>query len=450
MASPHAGEPGRDHGHVLPISEAARANRQRPVLLLQGPVGPFFQHLAHALRAMGHPVDRVRFNAGDRLNDTADDAAADLPPYRKLNYQEGREAFVPWLRGLCWRNHYEAIVLFGDQRPPHSMAREVAAEFGIPVICLEEGYVRGGFVTVERGGNNARSVHAGRLPPEAFDEAPPEPVAAHGFSWMLWWAFLSFTWRNVRSSAIEREFNHKKRPTVSEGFHWTRNAWRRYTGYGMDVREARALPEFDLVPLQVTDDAQLGEAADGWSNARLIGTAIESFARHAPKERHLVFKLHPMERGHTRDASVIASLARRWGVGRRVHCVASGSLAALTAKARGMITINSTSGFTALEFGMSLLVLGRAVYRHPALAQCGGTVESINRFWLNDQRADPALAERFVCWLKHSALVPGDYYDPAVAEATARAVAERAIALATNRFRIPMPEVAIESAQARA
>ena len=415
--------------HGRPLRSAAR-----PVLLLQGPVGPFFDHLASAFMAAGHSVDRVRLNAGDRLfvgraRSRGRDGA---PLYRALNYQQGPEAFMPWLRGLCWRNHYAAIVLFGGERPCHAMARQVAAEFGIPVIALEEGYVRSGYVTVERGGNNARSPLVGRRPP-AMPPAAPPPLPAHGFRWMLWYAFLAFTWRNAASWPIERRFNHKKRGTIPEGYYWFRNAWRRYTGYGDSVERVMGLASFDLVPLQVADDAQLGEAADGWTNASLIAECIESLARCAPRERHLVFKLHPMERGHSRDLRLVRALARRWGVSARVHCVAMGSLAALTQEARGMITINSTSGMTALATGRPLLVLGRAVYRHPELAQCGTGPASIDRFWTNDWRTDPAYVERFTRWLTAEALVPGDYYDPAVARSTARAVVDRVKALATER-----------------
>ena len=35
------------------------------VLLLQGPVGPFFSNLAHDLRHAGAEVLKVNFNAGD-------------------------------------------------------------------------------------------------------------------------------------------------------------------------------------------------------------------------------------------------------------------------------------------------------------------------------------------------------------------------------------------------
>ena len=41
--------------------------RDKRVLLLQGPVGPFFRRLATLLRAAGAEVHKVNFNGGDCL-----------------------------------------------------------------------------------------------------------------------------------------------------------------------------------------------------------------------------------------------------------------------------------------------------------------------------------------------------------------------------------------------
>ena len=433
----------REPGTVVDLGTWRGSTHGRPFLLIQGPVGPFFAELSRTLRKRGHPVDRVRLNAADRLFDgPIDISAGDAGAFRSLRFKEGSKAFEPWLRGLCWRNHYAAIVLFGGERPAHKVARTVAAEFGIPVIALEEGYVRNGFVTVERNGNNARSPLAGETPPSDFDAPVPKGTPSKGYRWMLWWAFLSFTWRNVASRRIEREFDHKQRGTISEGFFWLRSAFRYAMGYGDSIDQVLKLPSFDLVALQVSDDAQLGEAADGWDNRKVIAATIESLARHAPRNRHLVFKVHPMERGHTRDLPLIRTLAQRWGVVERVHCVTVGSIGTLAHAARGMITINSTSGFSALHAQRPLLMLGRGVYRHPKLVTCGGDQESIDRFWTSTRAVEPGLAERFERWLKVGALVPGDFYDRAVMAETAERVAARAIELAENGpYRVPVARI---------
>lgn len=49
------------------IEQGMGAFRGRNVLLLQGPVGPFFSRLAHDLELAGASVHKVNFNAGDSL-----------------------------------------------------------------------------------------------------------------------------------------------------------------------------------------------------------------------------------------------------------------------------------------------------------------------------------------------------------------------------------------------
>ena len=43
------------------------------------------------------------------------------------------------------------VILFGSDRPIHSIARDLCKEHEILVLCLEEGYFRPGFVSLEEG-----------------------------------------------------------------------------------------------------------------------------------------------------------------------------------------------------------------------------------------------------------------------------------------------------------
>lgn len=400
----------------------------RRLLLLQGPVGPFFRHLAAELHARGHTIDRVRFNAGDTM------FSGPLPGGGKLyDYREGAALWEDWLDAHLRATPTDAVVLFGSERPQHRTARRVAASLGIPVVAMEEGYVRPGYVTVERDANNWRSPLAGRLPPEGRPErrTPGLDLAGGSFWPMVRWAFLYFGWRNVAQRSRQSELFHKARPNHREAPRWVRNAWRRAT------RRDRVVPRllgelkgrYDLVPLQVADDAQLLEAARGWDNRRLIVATIASFAAHAPADRHLVFKVHPLERGHTRDHRLVRRVAAMHGLRDRVHCIMSGPLGPITRNARGMVVINSTSGLTAIAERKPLLVLGHAIYRNPALARCGEGPRSMDPFWTDEYRGDERLARHYGAWLVREALVPGDFYRSDAMERTARNVADRALAI---------------------
>ena len=47
------------------LSQGLKTFSGKRVLLLQGPVGPFFARLAHDLREVGATVHKVNFHAGD-------------------------------------------------------------------------------------------------------------------------------------------------------------------------------------------------------------------------------------------------------------------------------------------------------------------------------------------------------------------------------------------------
>ncbi|RMH39580.1 MAG: capsular biosynthesis protein, partial [Deltaproteobacteria bacterium] len=142
-------------------------------LLLQGPNGPFFARLAAELRARGARVTKVNFNPGDALFFRGPDAVA---------YREPMERWPAWCARLMDERGIDGVFLYGDCRPLHRQAIEVARARGAAVWVFEEGYLRPDFVTCERGGVNGYS----SMPrdPQVFrreaaalaDLDPPAPV----------------------------------------------------------------------------------------------------------------------------------------------------------------------------------------------------------------------------------------------------------------------------------
>ena len=106
----------------------------KSVLLLQGPVGPFFGELEGALRAAGHSVRRVSFNVGDSLFSSS----VHRPTRLSLTLDE----WESWLKFELSHNTYDSIILFGSSRPAHKMARQIAELLNIRVLSLEEALSR--------------------------------------------------------------------------------------------------------------------------------------------------------------------------------------------------------------------------------------------------------------------------------------------------------------------
>jgi capsular polysaccharide export protein len=399
-------------------------NKNSPrIIFLQGPVGGFFRRAQDQLNANGFDAWRICFNAGDRLYSRGE---------KTMNFSGQPELWRNWFSVLLREHGFDAVVLFGSERLVHRIAIECAEAADIPVLCLEEGYIRPGYVTMEFGGNNWRSPIAGLLPPEEFD-APrrdgPKAVPSSGsFSAMAWSAFQYFTVRGLISTPGERKLFHKhKRTLLSEGFYWFKNYYRKFAHVGRNYRISERLLEhhdkrFFIVPLQVHDDTQLGRAANSWNNQKLILKTIVSFARNAPEDMQLVFKIHPMERGHTRDWNFIRQVSALNDVKDRVHVLDGGSLSLLTRHSAGMITINSTSGLSALHHGVPLAVMGQALYRNEELAFCVGRGIDLDRFWTDGFVAPESVRHRYLSWIHHQCLAGGDFYAKDGMEAAAVAL----------------------------
>ncbi|MFD2237984.1 capsular biosynthesis protein [Aureimonas populi] len=430
---------------ALPVAGggATEAGRVPRVLLLQGPVGPFFRKLQDALNEGGFDAWRVTFNAGDRFFARG---------HKTVNYGERPSRYASWLRALLVDGGFSMVVLFGCARPIHEIARNVCRKLSIPVLSLEEGYFRPGFVTMEEGGNCAASPIAGRLPSED-GQGWTEPVRSDSprssFAQMGRYAAVYYLVHGLLSRRAERRFFHKRERLnlMQEAHCWARSAFRKYADLPRNSACMERLLErhdgqFYLVPLQVPDDGQLHlRFGLGWSNTSVIERLVASFARRAPRATRLVFKVHPIDRGHFDYVGHVQAIAELHGVSGRVDVLSSGSVGLMARHCRGMITINSSSGFSALHHGRPLGVLGRAIYGHEQLVSLLGDDTDIDRFWTEARAAPAALRQEYLGWLRARSLKPGDFYLAEEFAVTAQAVTDWCAAQAKSPSRTAYPPV---------
>lgn len=392
----------RRRGQVL--LEGIRAFAGKRVLLLQGPVGPFFARLASDLRAVGAEVHKVNFHGGDWLY------------FRRgaMNYRGTMQQWPGWLEARMRALRIDVVFLFGDCRPIHRAAYEVATRLGVEVGVFEEGYVRPDYVTLERFGVNGFS----RLPrlPDAYHEPPPEPPPKHcvrnPYWTMVWYGMWYFT-VGALGKPVFPNYVHHRPLDLREAFPWVRSAWRKLY-YQWTERNAQeqltqaASRRFYLVPLQVFNDSQITVHARAQSIERFIEATVESFARHAPAETLLVFKHHPMDRGYRDYTRLIAGLAERTGTVGRLLYIHDQHLPSLLDHARGVVVINSTVGMSALHHGAPTIVCGNALYDIPGLTFQG----ALDDFWeaALDARPDPSLYRRFRNYLVAQTQLNGNFY----------------------------------------
>lgn len=363
---------------------------RRDVLLLQGPVGPFFARFAEGLEARGFRVWKVNFNGGDRIF------------YRRpraLDFSGKLEEWEAHLERLIVNRNIGRIYLFGDCRAYHRVAREVAKRNGVRVFVFEEGYIRPNFVTLEEGGVNGYSSLMEK-PINLFSQDGPLPTEhsvpsgtfrfAAVFSMIYYWACA------LHQARYPYYRHHRPLGWFSEGIRWIRSGLRRIR---YQVRERgmlnELLPHFEgnyfVCPLQVHCDMQVVVHSDYNSIEHFIGDVLASFAQHAPSNKALVFKHHPMDRAYTDYTAVIANLSAELGIADRVYYVHDVDLPTLLRHAQGTVLINSTVGVSSLFHRTPVKTLGRAVYDLDGLT----SQRPLAEFWQRRESVDGEAFENF-------------------------------------------------------
>lgn len=359
------------------------------VVLLQGPAGPFFRQVAAALEARGARCCKINLNPGDTVFFTGPNATA---------FQGRAEEWPDFLARFLVEQQIDVVMVFGDCRPYHRVAREVAKRLGRRYFVFEEGYVRPDYITLEEGGVNGNSslprdpeFYRQQRPP-ALPRAVPVgntfwPAATRAFGHalactLLWWLFPHY--RHHRDVNVFRQTPY-----------WWRSYWRKRAKRGADrVIEAAVTGSlrgrYFIVPLQVELDSQLTHSP--FSSIReFIEVVVRSFVTHAPPETVLLFKHHPFDRPYHDYTDLLQALGAETGLGERLLYADTIHLPTALDNARGAVVINSTVGLSAVLHGTPTQCLGRAIYDLPGLTHQG----TLDDFWRAPGVVERALARRF-------------------------------------------------------
>lgn len=386
-------------------ADAPYCFRGRNILMLQGPVGPFFARIAQDLRWAGAKIHKVNFNGGDLY----------YYPREFTNFTGRATEFPSFLNRICEEKRIDTIMLFGDCRGMHREACERAEALGIEVYVFEEGYLRPDYITMERHGVNGRSAmpRAGIF---YLNTDVPEPVPTSTVGPSFWfatgWAFTYYFWAIILWPLFPR-YRHHRPLSWFDGLRWVRGGYRKLW-YGWRNRKVirrltgKTPPRFFLVPLQVHNDAQVGVHSVFDDVEEFIRHVTQSFAEHAPQDAHLVIKHHPMDRPYTDYSALIRQLREKSGLGERLIYVHDPHLPTLITHAEGVVTINSTTGISALHHGKPTLALGDAVYRIEGLT----ANIPIDRFWTEATQfpVHADLYTRFRHQLIHRTQLNGNFY----------------------------------------
>src|SRR3990170_2158527 len=386
------------------ITEGINAFRNKRVLLLQGPLGPFFRRLACDLENIGAKVFKVNFNGGDWF----------FYPTRAINYRGDLEAWPDFFERLLTELSIDVVFLFGDCRPIHKLAHEIANRHGVEIGVFEEGYIRPDYITLERYGVNGNSL----IPRNQGYYFNVEPVknefekVGNTFWYAALWAALYYLAGSILWPCFHRNRHHRPLSFL-ETWPWVKSVWRKWyyaiREYGiLDRLKGPLAKKFFLVPLQVHYDAQIHIHSKFNSVHDYISEVIASFAAHAPKDTILVLKHHPMDRGYIDYSSLIGKLVCKYCLENRCFYIHDQNLPALLKRTRGVVVINSTVGLSAIHHGAPVKVCGIAIYDIKGLTYQG----SLDRFWNESGSFAPnhGLYERFRSFLIRRTQLNGSFY----------------------------------------
>lgn len=373
------------------------------VLLIQGKMGSFFSRFSTFLQHMGIRVSKINLNAGD--------AYFYQHTERVYNYRDKLKNFDVFVSRLINDEKIDAVVCFGDCRPHHAIAGNVCLRENVDFFVFEEGYLRPDYITLEKDGINGNSqLDVSQI--EQFDDANDKPLFTDNRFYRMCIATIQYY---VIARAKQAEFpyyEHYRGMTAwQEAMTWIKAPFIKAKGYFPDKQlEKRLIGELSeryfLVSLQVYNDSQITHHSDYNDIVEFIEEVIDSFAKFAPPNIHLVLKHHPLDRAHRQYGNLIAMLATNAGIASRVHYGCDMHLPSLIRHSLGMVTINSTTGLQSIYHRKPTKTMGRAIYNIDKMTD----QKSLDKFWQNPEKPDHDYYLKFREYLIEQTQLNGSFY----------------------------------------
>ena len=347
-----------------------------------------------------------------------------------INYRGSLAQWSDFLGQLIVREKVTGIIYYGDCRPYHRAASDVATSLGIRTYAYEFGYLRPDWITLERGGMSGRS-HFPADPEtiRAIGAKFPRPAAKPRFHYTMAGELTHEIFYNLTSYFLHFAFPRY------EADRYYNPVVEYLTGIPKQIRAGRAKVEaqaavkrlidrrrqFFVFPLQLQNDYQLRSNAEFAHQSDAIRSVIASFGDHAAHDDWLVIKCHPLDNGGENWPKHIEKAATAAGVADRVLYIEGGDLAALLDHARGTITINSTVGMHALVSAGPVKVLGTALFDIQGLTHQG----PLDTFWTSPTQPDMKLVDALVRALAGTIQVRGDFFSQEGRKAAIEVFVER-------------------------
>jgi capsular polysaccharide export protein len=377
------------------------------VLLLQGPLGTFFKKLSLSLYSQNITAFKINFNGGDKLFSRA-----------KFTHDfSGRpELWEDYLTDYISAHNIDTIIVYGDCRFYHKVAAKVAKQKNITYWVFEEGYLRAGFVTLEKQGCNAnspldKSIQA--IASSNNDVITSKEQVGNTFFTRLVYACLYYFVAMLQSRKFKHYKHHRPWAWWQEGLFWLNNFKQKFVSSIVDTTALKKFTkkyhnQYFLLPLQVEVDFQMRDHSAFTSVQESIEHVLASFAKYAKSDDALLIKHHPQSRGFSHYGKLIKRISTELQISERVLYVHKAHLPTVYHSCKGVVTVNSTVGLSAVLHHLPTITLGKAIYDIPELTYQG----ELNDFWTNSFTVNEELFTQFQGYLQKETQLAGDYYKP--------------------------------------
>lgn len=374
--------------------------------MLQGPIGTFFRRLADEFLARDIAVTKVNFNAGDSVFFRGKEV---------VDFRSPMDEWPAYFRRLVEQRNIDTLFLVGDHRKHHKSVMPIAHDLGIDIWVFEEGYLRPNHITMERDGVNGNSNMS--KDPEFYRKFAAEehkrPKVVQLGSTFADFASQSvlYTCAMAAGSMYFPHYQHYRDVSIlGQSLAWTKSVWRKkyYEHKERDITEKATgewSGDFFLVPLQLYCDFQI-DHSDYESIPAFIEEVVDTFAKNAPSDTRLLIKHHPLDRAYRDYTKLLEKLSKRHNIANRLHYIHDQHLPTMLKHARGVVTMNSTVGTSALFQNVPVKVMGRAIYNIPELTYQG----SLANFFCEICTVDQKLFTAFNDWMCAHNQFNGSYY----------------------------------------
>lgn len=381
------------------------------ILLLQGPVGPFFSYFADYCIDHDVHVHKITFHYGE----------AWFYKHPQTIFKEDINKWQEYFINYILQHNIQQIFLIGAHKIYHKIAIESCKQHNVEIIVFEEGYIRSGFITVEKDGVNGNT----SIPrdPCVYNNNIKYPITLRKTNTLntfakLYNKFIFFykyscglfitQWlipnyqHHIPAKGI-KTFIKWNKFYLSSIFHTLLPFEKEKNSKWLYKNEKK----YYIAILQINTDSAITEYSPYNSMEEFVKEVMSSFALHAPKDTKLIIKHHPYDRGIHDYTKIINKLTKELALQTRIKYIIDLHLDLGLELSLGCILINSTTGYSAIERGIKTIALSKeAVFNIPGLTYQG----ALKDFWNAQEKPDQALYARFKNHVIYHSQMRGCFY----------------------------------------